>query len=134
MPKIEKYMSTSPHVVNKEVSIHEALARMRQYQIRHLPVMDQGRLIGLLSDRDVEVATSIEGTWDFRCEDIMTPDTYAVSPQTPLDDVVRQMAQKHLGSAIVQEESGKIVGIFTTVDALLALDEVLRGHYRIKVA
>jgi len=122
---IRDYMTANPHTIGKGIPIKKALEMMREYRIRHLPVQDAGKLVGILTDRDLKLASSFEGAWDFRSEDIMTPDAYAVSPDAPLSKVVEEMAEHKYGSVIVQEPQGKVVGIFTSVDALKVLSELL---------
>ena len=61
----------------------------------------------------------------------MTPDPFTVSPQAPLDGVVSEMAEHKYGCAIIVQENGKIVGIFTAVDGLRALSEILQQNYRV---
>jgi acetoin utilization protein AcuB len=68
--------------------------------------------------RDVDATTT-------RVEEAMTEQPYTVDPETPLDQVVRTMAEKKLGSAVVLQNQ-KVVGIFTTVDACQALSELLQ--------
>jgi acetoin utilization protein AcuB len=60
----------------------------------------------------------------------MTPDPYTVKPATPLDAVVTEMSEHKLGCAIVIQDNGKVVGIFTAVDGLRVLSEVLQQNYR----
>lgn len=130
MPKIQKYMTPMPHTVGHDLPVTKAWDMMKEYRIRHLPVLDGGRLKGILSDRDIKLAASFEGGDRLRCEEIMTPDPYTVNPDTSLDAVVREMAAHKYGSALIVQDNGKVVGIFTDIDALNTLDEVLRGNFR----
>lgn len=130
MPKIEKYMTPNPHTIGKEILIKVAYEIMKEHRIRHLPVLEAGKLVGILTDRDIKLAASFGDTWSFRCADIMSPDTYTVRPETPLDAVVEEMAEHKYGSAVVQQENGKVVGIFTSIDALQALDEILKKNFQ----
>ena len=67
---------------------------------------------------------------DITVEDVMTPDPYTVTPQTAVDDVVLEMAEHKYGCAIVKQENGKVVGIFTATDGLRVLGEVLKGNFK----
>lgn len=103
---------------------------MIDHEIRHLPVLDGGTLVGLLSDRDIAFAAneSAEGLADrLRVRDVCSLDPYAVAPDTPLDVVVEEMAARRIGSAVVTDH-GKIVGLFTATDACRCLAEFLRGE------
>jgi acetoin utilization protein AcuB len=58
----------------------------------------------------------------------MTPEPYSVTPDAPLNQVARVMAQRKIGSAVVIER-GAVSGVFTVTDALQALVEALEGTY-----
>jgi acetoin utilization protein AcuB len=99
---------------------------MREQHIRHLPVLHQGKLVGVVTDRDlrlVETLRDVDPT-QVVVSEAMTPEPYVVSPDTQLDEVVSMMAAKKFGSAVISD-NGKVVGIFTTVDACSALAELL---------
>lgn len=127
IPTIQKYMTTTPHTIGSEQTIAKAASLMSEHRIRHLPVLHGGHLLGVLSDRDVkliETFRDVDAT-KTRVEEAMTEQPYTVDPGTPLDEVVRTMAEKKLGSAVVVQNQ-KVVGIFTTVDACQALSDLLQ--------
>lgn len=130
VPKIEKFMTPMPHSVNSEVRLNIAKNLMREYGIRHLPVQKAGKLVGVLTDRDLKLASTFDKTGDFSVEDAMTPDPFTVDPSTPLNEVVKNMAEKKFGCAVVTQTNGKIVGIFTATDGLRAFGEVLESNYK----
>lgn len=130
MPLIHKVMTAMPHTVGAEIPLKKAKAMMSELHIRHLPVLEGGRLVGILSDRDISLASSFQGAAELRVDDVMMPMTYVVRPEGRLDTVVSEMAEHKYGSAVVQLENGKVVGIFTAVDGLRVLADVLREHYK----
>ena len=97
--------------------------------IRHLPVLRDGAIVGLVSDRDVRLATGLDdaGTLQLRAADIMAPEPLAVAADTPLDEVAFLMSERKVGSVIVKDGDGRLVGIFTATDALNALIEIVRS-------
>jgi len=126
IPSIQKYMSTNPHSIRLDETLATAQRIMTEHRIRHLPVLDAGKLSGILSERDIKFALSLRGL-DMKTTkvgDIAHEEVYVTHPEAPLDEVVRNMAQKRLGSAVVMSND-KLVGIFTTVDAMLSLDHLL---------
>lgn len=127
---IQKVMTPNPHTIGKDLSIRAAFDCMREHAIRHLPVESEGRLVGILTDRDIKLAKSIRGAENLLVQDVMTPDPYVVPPETLVDEVVVIMAERKLGSAIIQNPSGKVIGIFTAVDALRTLSDILNKDYR----
>jgi acetoin utilization protein AcuB len=128
-PEIQKHMTPSPHSIGAEQSLARARAMMQEHRIRHLPVLHGGRLVGMISDRDVHLVESLKDV-DPRLItvfDAMAQTVYAVAPETPLDEVAQQMAEHKYGSAVVMQNQ-KVVGIFTTVDACHTLAELLRSQ------
>ena len=128
-PMIGTYMTRSPHSIDAEASIKQAQAMMKDYDIRHLPVTKGGKVIGMLSDRDVKVAYGLRGMdpAGLPVETVCQKDPYIVDSQTLLRQVAYTMAVKHYGSTIVVDD-GKLVGIFTTVDACRVLTSLIEAQ------
>jgi len=127
--RIDEYMNRSPHSVEANQNVGFARQLMRAHRIRHLPVMRDGKLVGLLSERDIhwiETLRPAEGD-KLLVEEVMSPVPYAVAPATPLGLVAREMAEHKYGSAVVMD-GDKVVGVFTTTDALAALAALLEGQ------
>jgi acetoin utilization protein AcuB len=126
IPHIKKYMTTDVQTIGDEQPMSVAHRLMREQHIRHLPVLHQGKLVGVLTDRDlrlVETLSDVDPT-KVAVSEAMTPDPYVVSPEAELNEVVSMMAAKKYGSAVISD-NGKVVGIFTTVDACSAFAELL---------
>ena len=130
MPKIEKFMTPMPYTINPDIPLKEAIEMMRQHRIRHLPVLFAGKLMGVITDRDIKLASSFSQATTLKVDDVLTPDPYSVTPQASLDQVVFEMAEHKYGCAIVQQENGKVVGIFTATDGLRVLGEVLTNNFK----
>lgn len=131
IPTIQKYMTTVPHSVGDEQTLAYASALMKEHGIRHLPVLRGGKLLGILTDRDINLIESLGGveTAGLAVAEAMTEEPYTVPPDAPLDEVTAEMAEKKYGSAVVVQNH-KVVGIFTTVDACRALSELLRTRLK----
>ncbi len=127
IPTIQKYMTTTPHSIGSEQTLATASTLMSKYAIRHLPVLHGGRLLGMLTDRDIKLIEAFRDVdpQKVTVEEAMTERPYSVSPETPLDEVAAAMAESKYGSAVVMQNQ-KVVGVFTTVDACQALSELLR--------
>lgn len=126
IPTIQKYMTTSPHAVGRDQPLTTAHSLMKTHDIRHLPVLNGGELVGMLTDRDlhlIETLRDVDPT-KVTVEDAMATTVYSVNPDTPLDEVVTTMAERKYGSAVVMQNN-HVVGIFTTVDACRSLAELL---------
>jgi len=127
VPQIQKYMTTNVQTIGDDQPMSVAHRLMREQHIRHLPVLHQGKLVGILTDRDlnlVETLTDVDPKL-VAVSEAMTPDPYVVGPDTLLDEVVSSMATNKYGSAVVCD-NGVVVGIFTTVDACASFAELLK--------
>lgn len=131
IPTIQKYMTATPHSIGAEQTLAHAHAVMAEHGIRHLPVLHGGKLLGILTDRDLHLIESLKDVDPklITVSDAMSGDVYAVAPDAPLDEVVATMAERKLGSVVVLQ-NGKIVGIFTTVDVCIALADLLHSRLR----
>lgn len=119
---VRQFMTATPHSVGRDQPLSVAHERMRGYGIRHLPVLDGGKLAGILSQRDALLVESLRDVDPATTpvEEAMSTDVYVVAPDTPLRDVAAAMVDHKYGCAVVVEDS-RVVGIFTTIDALRAL-------------
>lgn len=129
IPKIKKYMTTDVQTIGDEQPMAVAHQMMREQRIRHLPVLHQGKLVGIVSDRDLRLIETLQDVDPKKVNvgEAMTMDTYVVTPDADLDEVVSTMAAKKYGSAIVTDH-GHVVGIFTTVDACSAFADLLSSR------
>jgi len=129
IPTIQKYMTTSPHAIGRDQPLTLAHKMMKEHDIRHLPVLDGGVLVGMITSRDVALIETLRDVDPAKVtvEDAMSTTIYSVKPDTPLDEVVNTMAERKYGSAVVMQNN-HVVGIFTTVDACRSLAELLHSR------
>lgn len=129
---VQKHMTLSPQVISSGHTLAQAHQVMRERKIRHLPVVDDGRLVGLVSQRDLYLLQTLRGLDPAMetVEEAMSREPFAVRPDAPLDEVALAMAEHKYGSAVVVDQ-GVVVGLFTTVDALRALAALLRRGRRV---
>lgn len=129
MIDVQKFMSPTPQTVSRDTALSQAKHLMSELEIRHLPVIEGDKIIGIISDRDVRLVGAIKGVnlEKILVDDVMVTDLYVVTADAPLEQVVMVMADRKLGSALVMEK-GKIVGIFTVIDALRGLSELLQAR------
>jgi len=129
IPRIQKYMTPTPISVDRTETIASAHRRMREHDVRHLPVLEGDALVGIVSQRDLHLLETLPDVdaEKVTVDDAMMSNPYTVSPDAALDEVVAEMAEHKYGSALVTE-NGKVVGVFTTIDAMRAFAEVLQGR------
>lgn len=128
IPIVSQYMTKSPRTIQSNITIIEAENTMIVNGFRHLPVVKDNKIIGIISERDIKFIQSFKeiDSSQMEVEEILHTEPYSVSPTTPLDVVVKEMMVNKIGSAIVMED-GKLKGIFTTIDALQALLSILQN-------
>ncbi len=131
IPTIQSFMSTCPHTVGLEQPLEAAEELMHKFKIRHLPVLNAGKLSGVITDRDIKLCRSLIGGDDPKVTvgEVCAEDVYSVSPSSPLNEVAQAMAQGKYGSAVVLDNH-KVVGIFTTVDAMKAIAGLLESRLK----
>lgn len=122
---IRDVMTKTPHSIGQEQTLAKAAALMREFGVRHLPVLHGGELVGMVTERDVRFAEDLKGPThgELKVEDVMAVEVYAVTGTATLAEVARHMAEHRMGSTVVMDGS-KIAGIFTAVDACRLLAEL----------
>ena len=123
---IEECMSPAPYSVEPGQAMSEALAIMREHQIRHLPVVDDGTLVGLVSIRELHLMETLKDVdpEQVAVAEAMTQDPYTVEVGTNLREVAINLGARKYGSTVVMD-GNKVVGMFTTVDAMRVLSNLL---------
>ena len=128
---VGEWMTKEPLCLQAKDSLMHARTLMKRHAVRHLPVLDGDRLVGLLSDRDLRNYTpSYCSTLDvyemhamiskLTVDDAMTPRPVTVTPETPMAQAGAIMLKKKIGSLPV-ERDGLVVGILTETDVIRAL-------------
>ena len=125
---VEEFTTPDPISIEETMGLEELLRLMSSNGNRHLPVMRDGELAGIISDRDVRLFAGmpLEDRKGLTAGDIMTEDLLSIDASTPLDEAAMLMSAHKVSSLIVREDD-QFLGIFTATDALNALVEVLRG-------
>lgn len=129
-------MSTKPVTITADTPITDALRVMRQNQVRRLPVLDrEGAMVGIVSEKDLLYASPSPATSlsihemhyllsRLLVSELMTTDVITVTPDTPVEEAARIMADHKIGGLPVIQE-GKLVGIITETDVFTVLLEML---------
>jgi acetoin utilization protein AcuB len=123
---VRAFMTVSPFTIGVDQPLATAHALMRRHHIRHLPVLRGGELVGMVSERDLELLEVMPGV-DARAitiEEAMAGMPYTIDADSSLEWLATDMCQRRADAAVVTEH-GRVAGVFTTVDALRALEELL---------
>lgn len=95
--------------------------------MRHLPIVDGTTLVGVVSERDILKAYSLQKSGKTEVKHIMAKSPYQVREDASVAEVSNAMADHKYGCAVVTDNHGHVVGIFTTTDALHLLSRILKG-------
>lgn len=128
---IKDIMSPNPLTVDTLESAREAKRIMLDHTIRHLPVMENGKLVGIITDRDLKLAQAVAEDDQFDIHrtvgEICVRNVYFVEPTEQAQKVLAYISKERIGSALIVED-GELVGIFTVVDACKAFAYYLEKH------
>jgi acetoin utilization protein AcuB len=124
MPTVSRYMTLHPHSVAPTDTMACAHDLMRVHGFRHLPVVERGRVVGIVTDRDLRLGPGSD-PFALRVADAMLAPLVVIGPQTGLDEVLELMSTRRCDAVVVIGNEG-LAGIFTASDALWALTDVLR--------
>jgi acetoin utilization protein AcuB len=97
---------------------------MRDHRFRHLPVLDDGRLVGVLSDRDLRAILLSPGLAGATVGELMSEDLTTIGPAALVEDAASLLVVKKIGCLPVVED-GRLLGIVTETDLLAVLVELL---------
>jgi len=138
---IDKSMTRIVITIEPEASILDASTKMKNYDIHHLPVVqDDKTLVGIVTDRDVRTAlpspflqreqstTDSDRIAKLKVKDIMTRDPVTVSPANTLEDALLLMQKVNVGAFPVIDQTNKLIGIITVRDLMRAFINVLGLH------
>lgn len=130
-------MTPNPVTVTPRATVAEVLDAMRELEIRHVPVVDRGALVGMVSDRDLaqfDVAHLVrtEGIEGLRTElatpvvKIMSANPVAVNPETELPEIIELLIEHRIGALpVIDSDTGHVVGVVSYIDVLRAVADAL---------
>lgn len=125
IPPIKAVMTTFPYWIEIDAPLARAKSMMARYGIRHLPVMEDAKLVSVLADRDLRHALRSASGKAATVRDACAAGVYVVGLSEPLDKVLTHMATENVESALVVKD-GKLAGIFTVTDACRVFGKLLR--------
>jgi CBS domain-containing protein len=123
VPTVGDYMTPGAYAIAPHESVAQAKKLMRELGVRHLVVLKDDKLVGVLSERDIGARPTHD---ESSIDELVHGDPWAVAPDMRLNVVARAMA-KHRHDSVVVIDHGGVVGVFTTTDALDALADALEG-------
>jgi CBS domain-containing protein len=126
---IQDAMTSDPTTIELTTSVREAAQLMKSEDVGALPIVEDGRLVGVVTDRDLATRVLAEGKdTDLPVGQIASKQVVSVDPQQPLEEAARLMAEHQIRRIPVVEEDGKLVGILAQADVAQAGHDKLTGE------
>lgn len=121
MTKVRDLMTPGVATTQESASVVEAARLMREHDIGALPVMDNGHLVGVVTDRDLAMRVIADGRdpGTTHVGDVASHELVAVSPDESLDDARQRMAARQVRRLVVLDEEGRLVGMLAQADIAL---------------
>ncbi len=128
---VKEWMSRDPVTITDETSMMKAILLMKQHRFRRLPVLHQGKLVGIVSDRDLKEASPSKATTldvhelyyllaELQVKEIMTRNPITVSPEDTVERAAQLMLEHTISGLPVVDEKGDVAGILTQSDVFRA--------------
>ena len=129
---VGEWMTKSPITIEQDASVIEAIHLLKEKNIRRLPVMHSGKLVGVVTEKMLKdftpsKATSLD-TWEVHyllartpVSAAMNPKPHTVDTETPISEVAKLLHDRKLNGVLVVNDKGDLVGILTTTNCLEAL-------------
>ncbi|MEJ2717612.1 MAG: CBS and ACT domain-containing protein [Deltaproteobacteria bacterium] len=129
---VKYWMRKAVITVDADDSMHEALTRMKEYFVPLLPVLKEGRLVGVITDRDLKRASASDATTleihellfllaKVKARDIMTKNPITVSPDYTLEETASVLLKNNISGAPVLDDQGRVVGTISHREIFKAL-------------
>jgi acetoin utilization protein AcuB len=131
---VKDSMTRGVVALSPETTAGKALALCKERRIRHLPVLEDERLVGIVSDRDLRSAAPALGDpgrlsalEEIQVSDVMTRDVVIAGPDDPIEEAANTMRERRIGCLPVVDD-GLLVGIVTSSDVMEALVQLIGAH------
>lgn len=126
--KVSQYMSRSVVTIAPQAEFHWAFDLMRSRRIHHLPVVEDGRVLGIVAERDLLLAAANFGSAEVPVREIMHGPAICVSENAQLKQAARLLVVEHIGSLPVLNARKELVGIITETDIFKVTAGMLRAR------
>lgn len=118
---MQSFKKTEMKFVSPEASTVEIYNLMKKNNIHHLPVLENGQAVGIISDRDVSFVDKAGEAFTLTARQIMTSSPVTVDELTTIPHALKLMIQNKINSILIKDQTGHISGIFTSTDAMKLL-------------
>ncbi len=122
--RVKRRMARELIKISRDCSIKKAMSLMKKHEIRHLPVVENGRMVGMVTESDIRAVHLASMIEKINVADIMLTNPLTISPETPLEDAARLLVENRI-SGLPVIESDRLVGMITTTDICRAFIEIM---------
>jgi CBS domain-containing protein len=128
--RIREIMTSNPSTIEPDKAVVDAARIMKQEDAGVVPVTENGRLTGMVTDRDIAIRVVAEGKdpQSTPVREVASKDLVTVDPQQELDEALRLMAQHQVRRLPVVEEDGRLVGVVAQADVARQGDDTKTGQ------
>ena len=132
---VQEAMTSNPTAITPDTTAQEAARLMKTEDVGALPIVDDGRLTAVITDRDLATRLLAEGRGaETPVRDVASQDLVTIDPQQNLDEAARLMAEHQVRRLPVVEEDGRLVGMLAQADVAQAGHDTLTGEVVQKIS
>jgi len=138
---VKGWMTSEVMTIDEDTSMMKASQIMKENNIRRLPVIHGGKLVGMVTDRDIKEASPSNATTldvhelyyllsELKVKDIMSKNVFAIGPDETVEKAAVKMLEHHISGLPVVNDKGRVVGVITQGDifkVLISLTGIYRG-------
>ncbi|MDP2311494.1 MAG: CBS domain-containing protein [Pseudomonadota bacterium] len=122
--RCDEVMKSNPECLGRGQTVQQAARRMRDLNIGFLPICDAGKVVGVITDRDIAIRVAADGKpFDLPCDQVMTTQVVACRPEDDIHKAEQLMGQARKSRILVTEANGKLVGVISLSDIAQQVDD-----------
>ena len=122
--KVKTWMSRDVVTISPEATLQDAIGLMKKHSIRHIPVVEDGELVGWVSEGDIRGAYLASLIEDIRVRDVMIKEPITISPEADLEEAAEVLYRHGIGGIPVVE-GRQVVGVVTVTDIMAAFIQIM---------
>lgn len=127
--QVFQIMTSDPDTARRQDTLQAVAAKMDSGDYGSMPVVEDGRLVGVVTDRDIAVRAVAQGLGpDTAVGEVMTADPVCVAPDSEVEDAAEIMQDEQIRRLFVTDDDDRLVGVVALADVALEDDEALSGE------
>ena len=127
--QVSQIMTPDPDTARPQDTLQAVAAQMDNGDYGAMPVVEDGRLVGVVTDRDIAVRAVGRGFGpDTSVSEVMTPDPVCVTPESDVEEAAEIMQDEQIRRLFVTDDDDRLVGVVALADVALEQDDELAGE------